>query len=164
MAKPIGTLGNVPTTTVGGVSVPFNIPANATMFSLYAGINNGVDFSAMIKANGTSAYQVTAGKTLYIYALKAIYSASNSSASQNAITIGYSSSSLAGFGQASAPSSPTYMFNQAPGDYGLIPIVTSPDYTFESPLDFTVPANDYPFMGSSGNQVNMTVMFLCYEV
>lgn len=66
MAKPIGTLGTIPTLTVGG----WVFTDLDNLIQLYSSMSDQ-KYWAMVAPNGTGPYQVTVSKTLKIYAAQA---------------------------------------------------------------------------------------------
>lgn len=82
MATPIGTLGTIPSLTVGGRV--FTDLTNLIILSASTG-GSANNVSTLRKFGASSGYQVTTGKTLTIYAIKVI----SQSSTGEALNFGY---------------------------------------------------------------------------
>lgn len=144
MPTPIGTLGSVDTVTVGGRS--FTDVPNLIILSMYIGGSG--NFTTGRKANGTAGYQVTAGKTYTIGAIRGyLMLASAGTTIQSGI--GYADNDI-GLDQNTTPTNPVYAYGASTA------AVFAPYFsqlTLELPVLFGIPQNKYVFtLNSDGTK------------
>lgn len=123
-----------PSLTVGGrVFTDLN-----NLITLSARVT-GATYSTLRKPNGTSGYQVTAGKTLTIYAMKCV-----GISTTNAFKPGYGTTDA---GQNGAAPSGSVVFA---GDIGTNTgfVISGAGSVLELAVNMTVPANDFPYIVS----------------
>lgn len=155
MATPIGTLGAVPTLTVGG-RVFTDLP---NLIILYGKVVTGGRFTTLRRGNDTAGYQVTAGKT---FTIGAIWGTAEVASSQAAINLLYGNTDV-GLDSASAPTTPIYLAGDATNviaaGVALLGAAGTPNASFSSfpGLDFRVPATKYPAFKGSAVGTNLVV-------
>lgn len=143
MAKPIGTIGAIPTLQVGG-AVFTDLANLITLAVQISSSSNGTFRNA--KTGATAGYAVTASTTLNIRALRAL----PNSTSAGTFVLLYGDTDL-GFNSGSAFSNPVYYG----GSSGMVAIVFPPNNAAtpyaECTVNFNVPAAKYPgAINSSG--------------
>jgi len=143
MAKAIGTLGNIPSITVGG-----RVFTDLTSL-LVLGAYNGTStkYATFRKNNTSSGYVVTTGKTLTISALNV--QSQDSATSTTSMGLGYSTQDV-GFNSSSEPSADTFQYGNA-GFYVWACIGNQTPFQSERSTIFTVPAASSPFMKTIGS-------------
>lgn len=137
MATPIGTLGTIPTLTVGGRV--FTDLTTLIILGGYALSNNS--FASLRKPNGSAAYSITTAKTYTIYAAKLIgYTLGGT----GYINVLYGDTD-AGMDAASAPTNAVYCNGDAATRYaGVGASSTGTGYFLDgSHTPFAVPAGKY---------------------
>lgn len=143
MAKPIGTLGTIPTLTVGGRV--FTDLTNLLVLGAYNG--TGTKYATFRKNNTSAGYFVTSGKTLTISALNV--QSQDTSTSTSSVGLGYSTQDV-GFNSASEPSADTFQYGNS-GFYVWAFIGNQIPVQSERSTIFTIPAASAPFMKSIGS-------------
>lgn len=140
MATQIGTLGTIPTITVGGRL--FTDISN--LIILTERVLTAARFSTLRKPNSSAGYQVTAGKTLTIEAQQSISSAS--SASQYEYFLLYGDTDV-GQDSAAAPTTPIYVAGEATNTITAGHYEQAASETYVMPVNlitrFQVPAAKY---------------------
>lgn len=134
--RAIGTLGTIDSITVGG-----RVFTDLTnLIILHAGLSTGGDFSTFRKASGSAGYQVTAGKTLHIYALDAWANATNV---QSSIILLYGDTDV-GQTSGSGPTNPVYLAGSTTYQIADYNNGTGGGIVYKaSALDFPIPSTKY---------------------
>ena len=148
MAIPIGTLGTIPTLTVGG-----RVFTDLTNLIILYGMSTTSthNWSTLRKQNGSSGYTVTSGKTLTINAVTCI--TPNSTAP--AVSLLYGTSDV-GLDSGSAPTGAVYLAGGSSTNTIYISQCASSGSSLSQissgSVDFQVPAGKYPcgYMNTQG--------------
>lgn len=143
MAKPIGTLGTIPTITVGGMV--FTDLSTLIVLGTLAGSGNRGTFRNTAASSG---YSVTSGKTLTIWAIDIV---STQPTSDIEVTLAYSDNDV-GFASATAFTNPVYEFGATNQFHGLAPAYGSRG---SWATKFPVPAAKYPGVLNSNGQASI---------
>lgn len=112
MATPIGTLGTIPSLTVGG-QVFTDL---TTLIVLYGSVATTTRYTTLRKPGATSGYQVTTGKTMTIRAAKINYITPTGSPTINFL---YGDTDV-GINSASAPTNPVYLGGDSSSSCGVL--------------------------------------------
>lgn len=148
-----GTIGNIPLLSKGGVTF-VDIP-NLLSFG---GNATNAHYSALVKMSTSGSYQVTAGKTLKIYAIQVwlVGAVSNS----GLIELSYGDTGV-GFNSAVAPTNEVKVFG-VDSSIGTAAVATVNGYEF-SVIGWDIPAGKYPTVRTESTS---QIAFLCwgYEV
>lgn len=115
MAKPIGTLGNIPIIIINGRTF-VDID---NIFILAAYVATDGRFSTFRKPDGTGGYQVTSGKTFTVLALDPVAKAQFAN-NQSSIILLTSTAATTGFDQAAEPAGAVYAYGDATISAGAI--------------------------------------------
>ncbi len=142
MPTPIGTLGNVPSLTVGG-----RVFTDLTNLIVLTAAHSAGNLSTLRLPGASSGYQVPAGKTLKIWAIRQ-YTTSSYVAPTS---LGYGDTDV-GYNSGSTPTNPIY-YSVGANAYtaGATTGIT------ETSLLFSVPTGKYVFGSTSGQQGGTTV-------
>lgn len=142
----IGNINFVNTMTIAGVTIPRN-----QAIILRAGIAAG-KFQTLRK-NGVN-YQVSAGKTLKILAMKGFIDSTTASAIAN---IGYGDTAVDN--SSSSPTNAVGIVDGTPAYLGYATV----SIALEVPLNIEILAGKYPYMVGSAASVATFITFLCVE-
>lgn len=134
MAKPIGTLGTIPTLEIGG-----RVFTDLTTLIRLSGFTNTNDNCTLRKSNGSAGYQVTGGTTLTIKAVKQTTRSALAGARLSILLA--QSDNDAGVDSATALTNPVYEIGS--GTY--FPYVASDTLSpyWECDSDFSIAATKY---------------------
>lgn len=154
MSNPISNLGTINTITIGGTQ----FADTTNVIQLYGFLGGATNiYSGLIKVgSGTStAYQVTTGKTLTIFAIKL---ASASSVAEN-INIGYADAALA-LNSSSAPTNPVYFGTETSTTTGFISGVGAGDHAVVSlEMKGKLAAQKFGFVKSAGTASSLITIY-----
>lgn len=135
MAKPIGTIGNVPTILVGG-----RVFVDLTNLIYLFGFNSNVNLFATLRlANATAGYQVSG--TLTTYAVDGLFE----SGILKAVLL-YGDTDV-GFSAGAAPTNPVYLA----GDTAMKVLVSNNTYSKSFAMNFQTPNTKYPCIKAIGD-------------
>lgn len=154
MAKPIGTLGVIPTLTVGG----WTFTDLTTLIILHAASSNSGDFYTLRKSNASAGYQVTAGKTYTINAVEIAMATVGSSI----YYFGYGDTDV-GFVSASPPTNAFYLANDSTLGGQLLPMALPVGQILGIPMIFPIPALKYVFMSPAASAIVGSITTFGYE-
>lgn len=150
MSTPIGTLGNVPTLTVGGrVFVDL---VNLLILGASCDSSNIVQYGTFRKPNSSSGY-TPSGITTFVFS--AVHFQSGVSGTTNFVTVGYGDNDV-GSNSATAPTTATVIFGA--GSLALVNAGT----VKEVAISFTVPNTKYPYMTKTSINSGDEVYALAY--
>lgn len=136
MAKAIGTLGTIPSLTVGG-----SVFTDLDNLIVLGGTNSTNAFCTLRKPNGTAGYQVTAGKTLTQRALH--FTDLDTAGNSATCSLLYGDTDV-GQNAAAAPTTPVYNFGTSAISIVNAIIAGGLDKNHEVSIFFQVPATKYP--------------------
>lgn len=141
----------IPTLTVGG-----RVFTDLTnLIVLKASISAAGRYSTFRRLNGTAGYQVTAGKTLTIVALRGF----NRGAAVESVNLQYGNTDS---GVESAVDQTGVVYESGAAMYNSLAFSATSGSSAEAPSGFTVPATKYPgVIGTTGSTVS--VYAYCYE-
>lgn len=139
--------------TLGGYT--FSPEQLSGLIILHAQVNTAGRVSTLRKANATSGYQVTSGKTLHIKAVK-IMNVSTTALSVG--HLGYGDTDV-GFNSASPPTTPVWMAGESSvpmlgGTYAASDATANAHF-----VSFDVPATKYAFIFLTGPSGNSAIMY-----
>lgn len=141
MARAIGTLGSIPTATVGG-RVYTDLD---NLIYLVTGVSTGGRYATFRTHNGSAGYQVTTGKTLTI---SSVVNLSDTSTAYYSLLC-YGDNDV-GLDSAAAPTTVVRLGGLAAGARAHLTSVGSGNISIPAlPLKFQVPATKYPAIYSS---------------
>lgn len=147
-----------PSLTVGGRV--FTDLTNLIVLQCYVSLNNGCTFR---KTNASSGYQVTAGKTLTIWAYR--LETANTASISNGIP--YYADADIGFSSGTAPTSPVYIAGGAASTIwastALAAQATSTPGMKEVATEFPIPATKYAAWNWSAQNGSLMVTAFGYE-
>jgi hypothetical protein len=157
MATPIGTLGTIPTLTVGG-RVFTDL---STLITLVTAIQTANRSGTFRLTNGSSGYPVTASKTLTVSAMSVISTNQVAGNSAGVASFGYADNDV-GVNSATALTTPVYYGGSAL--IGLAP-VGEPSFggEFQYSVKLVVPAGKYPFAVQDGSANILVIHAYGYE-
>lgn len=156
MAKPIGTIGNVDSLTVGGVT--FVDLTNLIVVGAAWQNSTGTKSSTLRKPGGTAGYQVTSGKTLTLRAWHMAWHDVTAAANDSVIFL-YSDNDI-GFDSATAFTNPVYMFGTSSRSTANHAVVAN---TQDGPLFFPVAATKYAGLSPNVTNVSGSILAFGYE-
>ena len=113
--------------------------------------------STLRKTGSSSGYQVTAGKTLQIFAYDCIWDAPGVGV---ALLIAYSDTDL-GIRGAVVPTNPVYPAGTSTSSAGLCVALYQ---STQRPYRFDIPSGKYPYIVAAGTNCSLSVIFYGYEV
>lgn len=157
-AKPIGTLGTIDTLTVGGRT--FTDLANLIVLYGACGSNGG---SGLFKPNAASAYQVTAGKTLQLWAMRVHQNEANTNGGDHSLNFAYCDNAIA-INASTSPTNPVYMYGASTDGLGYGQQVTNPNFLYEVGFRFDIIATKYGYVTSGVASPNFLITVFGYEV
>jgi hypothetical protein len=138
-AGPIGTLGTLPSLTVGNQIFTDRL-TNANFMMLFCSVG-ALTSCTFRTGNGGAGHQVAAGKTLYIYAYKVIFIEA-ATGSGNTGQLLYSSNDV-GFNTSTAFSGAVYLNGNSTNGLGIFPYNAQGGASAEGPMNFQVPSGNY---------------------
>jgi hypothetical protein len=157
MATPIGTLGTIPTVNVGGVIM--TVPGLIVLVTAVEGA--GGRYGTFRLPGASSGYQVTAGKTLTIYALRFLV---QSSAAGDCQFLGQANNDQ-GIISSTAPVSPIYVGGITPssstGNVGNLAIAQTNSEL--GGIFFPVASGTYAFFDNGAAAFDGTIYAYGYE-
>lgn len=146
---PIGTLGTLPTLTIGGTSFP-NYNSDTTFVVLVANTFTH-QWSSFRQPGVNSDYQVPSGKTLYVWAVDENVATS----ANNIYAVGWGTAGI-GFDSAAGPSGQVYPYGDLA--HGNVYFQNTGDGRASTTFIMQVPQNMYPFI----NNGSLSMVFRIY--
>lgn len=151
MSIPVGTLGTSESLSIGGRV--FTDLTNLIVLRAQS-VGTAGHYNTFRKLNGTAGYQVTAGKTLTILAIKWNNLVASAGAGS---TLLYGTNDV-GLDSASAPTGATFQFGTSSGT-AVVEIDSNATSIHEADCNFQVPAADYPAMYSLGTGQQIVTIY-----
>lgn len=156
MAKPIGTVGNIPTLEVAG-----RVFTDLDNLIILYGSTTNTNGASLRRANGTSGYTPSGSNSFKILALR--QTATLGSTPTNGYgSLGYSDNDVA-VNTATAATNPVYVAG-ALNNFPFSNPQTQAQVPSEHPLDFTVPNGKFVFADGGGGVGSVSWQVFGYEV